>query len=115
MCALVTGVQTCALPIFVILNFLLLQMLPGDAVDVIAAESGSATQETMAQLRAHFGLDVSMPQQLWNYLSNLLHFDLGNSPRPNIPETTLIGTRKIGRPPGRARVGPIVEHPVVTG
>lgn len=77
----------------VILNFLLLQMLPGDAVDVIAAESGSATQETMAQLRAHFGLDVSMPQQLWNYLSNLLHFDLGNSPRHNMPVTTLIGTR----------------------
>lgn len=77
----------------VILNFLLLQMLPGDAVDVIAAESGAATEETMRQLRAHFGLDVSVAQQLWNYLNNLLHFNLGNSPRHNMPVTSLIGMR----------------------
>lgn len=77
----------------VIVNFLLLQLLPGDAVDVIAAEAGAATQETMDQLRAHFGLDVSVAQQLWNYLNNLLHFNLGNSPRHNMPVTTLIGMR----------------------
>jgi len=76
-----------------ILNFLLLQMLPGDAVDVIAAESGAATQETLAQLRAHFGLDVSSMQRLWNYLHNLLRFDLGNSPRHNMPVVQLIGAR----------------------
>ncbi len=77
----------------VIFNFLLLQMLPGDAVDVIAAESGAATEETMQQLRAHFGLDVSVAQQLWNYLNNLMHFNLGNSPRHNMPVTSLIGMR----------------------
>src|SRR5690554_3936480 len=77
----------------VILNFLLLQLLPGDAVDVMAAEAGAATQETMDQLRAHFGLDVSVAQQLWNYLNNLFHFNLGMSPRHNMPVTTLIGMR----------------------
>ena len=77
----------------VIVIFLLLQLLPGDAVDVIAAEAGAATQETMERLRAHFGLDVSVAQQLWNYLNNLLHFNLGNSPRHNMPVTTLIGMR----------------------
>jgi len=77
----------------VILNFLLLQLLPGDAVDVLAAESGAATQETLAQLRSHFGLDASVAQQLWNYLHNLLHFDLGYSPRHNMPVSALIGAR----------------------
>ncbi len=77
----------------VIFNFFLLQLAPGDAVDVIAAESGSATQETMAQLRAHFGLDIPVLEQLWNYLSNLAHFNLGDSPRHNMPVTALIGTR----------------------
>lgn len=77
----------------VIINFLLLQLMPGDAVDVLAAEAGAATQETMQNLRAHFGLDVSVAQQLWNYLNNLLHFNLGVSPRHNMPVTTLIGMR----------------------
>jgi peptide/nickel transport system permease protein len=32
-------------------------LAPGDAADALAAESGSATEETMTALRAHFGLD----------------------------------------------------------
>lgn len=77
----------------VILNFFLLQLVPGDAADVIAAESGAATQETMEQIRAHFGLDLPVLQQLGNYLGNLAQFDLGMSPRHNMPVTTLIGAR----------------------
>lgn len=77
----------------VILNFLLLQLVPGDAADVIAAESGSATAESMAQLRSHFGLDVPVLQQLSNYLNQLAHFSLGQSPRYNLPVATLIGER----------------------
>ncbi|MCD2511217.1 ABC transporter permease [Comamonas endophytica] len=77
----------------VILNFCLLQLVPGDAADVIAAESGSATAESMAQIRSHFGLDLPLLQQLGAYLSNLAHFSLGNSPRYNLPVTELIGSR----------------------
>ncbi len=77
----------------VILNFLLFQLVPGDAVDVIAAESGAATAESLEQLRAHFGLNIPVAEQLWHYLNNLAHFNLGVSPRHNMPVTTLIGTR----------------------
>lgn len=77
----------------IILNFLLLQLLPGDAADVIAAESGSATAESMAQLRQHFGLDLPLLEQLSAYLGNLAHFSLGTSPRYNLPVTALIGAR----------------------
>ena len=35
----------------IVLDFLLLQLMPGDAADVIASESGVATAETMAALR----------------------------------------------------------------
>ena len=35
----------------VVLNFLLIQLAPGDAADVLAGEAGSATPEYMAQLR----------------------------------------------------------------
>ena len=44
----------------IVLCFLLLKLVPGDAADVIAAESGSATAETMEALRQHFGLDQPM-------------------------------------------------------
>jgi len=75
------------------LNFCLLQLVPGDAADVIAAESGAATAETMAQLRSHFGLDLPVLQQLAAYLNHLAHFSLGTSPRYNMPVTALIGAR----------------------
>ena len=40
----------------IVLDFLLLQLMPGDAADVMASESGVATAETMAALRERFGL-----------------------------------------------------------
>lgn len=74
----------------VALNFVLLELVPGDAADVIAAESGSATEEGMAQLRRHFGLDLPMLERLWRYLTGIAQFDLGMSPRHNTPVAQLI-------------------------
>jgi peptide/nickel transport system permease protein len=74
----------------VLLNFLLLRLIPGDAVDVLASESGGATVATLAQWRSHFGLDLSLGQQLLAYLGHLVHLDLGVSPRFNVPVLSLI-------------------------
>ena len=52
----------------VVLNFFLLNLADGDAVDVLAGEAGSATPEYMAELRAKFGLDQPLPIQLAVYL-----------------------------------------------
>lgn len=64
----------------VVLNFLLLQLAPGDAADVMAGEFGTATEETMVMLRQRFGLDLPVLQQLMAYLGNLARFSLGFSP-----------------------------------
>lgn len=80
----------------VMLNFLLLQLAPGDAADVLAGEAGAATPETMRALRAHFGLDQTVLQQLVAYLNNLAHFSLGFSPRFNLPVVDLILQRLPG-------------------
>lgn len=77
----------------VILNFLLLQLTPGDAADVMAGEAGAATEETMTALRSRFGLDLSLWERLQAYLSNLAHLSLGFSPRYNMPVAELIGQR----------------------
>lgn len=76
-----------------VLNFLLLRLIPGDAVDVLASESGGATEATLAQWRSHFGLDLSLWQQLLAYLNHLVHLDLGVSPRFNLPVGQLIAER----------------------
>lgn len=80
----------------VILNFFLLQLAPGDAADVLAAEAGSATVETMAEMRSRFGLDLPIVHQLMNYLGNLAQFSLGFSPRYGMPVADLIGQRLPG-------------------
>ncbi|MBD9650207.1 ABC transporter permease [Ensifer sp. ENS09] len=80
----------------VILNFFLLQLAPGDAADVLAGEAGSATEESVAALRARFGLDSPVLEQLAAYLGNLAHFSLGFSPRYGMPVADLIAQRLPG-------------------
>jgi peptide/nickel transport system permease protein len=43
-----------------VLCFLLLHLAPGDAADVLAAQNGSATAETMNALRERLGLDQTI-------------------------------------------------------
>ncbi|MFO1082261.1 MAG: ABC transporter permease [Reyranellaceae bacterium] len=80
----------------IVLDFLLLQLMPGDAADVIASESGVATAETMAALRTRFGLDQPLLTQLLNFLGHLAQFDLGYSPRYNMSVMDMIMTRLPG-------------------
>ena len=80
----------------VVLNFILLQMAPGDAVDVLAAESGAATLEGMAAMRERFGLNAPVIEQLSAYLNRLLHLDLGTSARFGVPISELIAQRLPG-------------------
>jgi len=77
----------------VIINFFLLQLMEGDAVDALAGEAASATPEDMEQLRIKFGLDQPMHIQLWSYLKNIVVLDLGYSYRNDMPVFDLILTR----------------------
>jgi peptide/nickel transport system permease protein len=86
--ALVRSLPTVA--IIVVFNFFLLNMAPGDAADVLAAESGAATAETMAATRARLGLDLPLLDQFLNYLWHLLHLDLGFSAKFGVPVLEVI-------------------------
>jgi peptide/nickel transport system permease protein len=76
-----------------VFNFLLLQLAPGDAADVLAGEAGGASPEYIAQMKARFGLDQPVPVQLGRYLANVATLDLGHSFRHNMPVAQLIGSR----------------------
>lgn len=73
-----------------VLNFVLLQMVPGDVVDVMAGESGGGTLQSMTALREQFGLVGSLSDRLVAHLGHLVTLDLGVSPRYGVPVTELI-------------------------
>lgn len=74
----------------VVLNFLLIHAAPGDPAAVMAGEAGAADEIFIAQLRERFGLDQPLYVQLWNYVGNIIQFDLGYSYRQGAPVFDLI-------------------------
>jgi ABC-type dipeptide/oligopeptide/nickel transport system permease component len=77
-----------------ILVFLMLQITPGDPlIALLGEEAQGLSRQALAELRASYGLDKSLPLQYWNYLTGLLRGDLGVSIRSNIPVTTELAGR----------------------
>ena len=73
--------------------FLLLQFAPGDTVDAMMAQMGGGDAATARELRKFYGLDLSVPAQLGNYLWRLARFDLGFSSIYGKPVLTVIAER----------------------
>ncbi len=61
----------------VLLIFLMLRIIPGDAVSVLLGDHVS--QDTIDRLTAAMGLDKPMWQQFVSYIGNLFKGDLGIS------------------------------------
>ncbi len=74
----------------IVLCFFLLQLVPGNAADVLAAQNGSATAQTMTALQQRLGLEQPMLVQLATYLIHLAHLDLGYSAQFAMPVSQLI-------------------------
>ena len=70
--------------------FLLLQFAPGDTVDAMMAQMGGGDAATARELRHFYGLDLSVPVQLGNYLWHLVRLDLGFSSIYGKPVATVI-------------------------
>jgi ABC-type dipeptide/oligopeptide/nickel transport system permease component len=62
----------------VVLNFLVVHLVPGDPLQAIIGDV-PAPPDYIAQVRHDFGLDQSVAMQLWLYLVNLAHGNLGFS------------------------------------
>lgn len=73
-----------------VLNFCMIHLAPGDPVQVIAGEMGGASAEIVAQLREKYGLNHSLAEQLWIYLSKVVRGDFGYSYYYNEPVIHLI-------------------------
>lgn len=76
-----------------IINFMLIRLAPGDPASIMAGESGSSDPQYVEQLRHQFGLDQPIYVQLYTYLKDIAHFDLGYSYRQQVPVFQLIMDR----------------------
>lgn len=63
--------------ISLVLNFFLLNFIPGDAVDFILGPQASSADQT--KLRNELGLDQPVSERLFQYVTNLVQGDLGKS------------------------------------
>lgn len=73
-----------------VLCFLLLQLAPGDLAEVLAGESGGASEQYIEELRKRYGLDKPMLVQLGIYIKNVLQLDLGFSFRHSAEVSELL-------------------------
>jgi peptide/nickel transport system permease protein len=82
-----------ALPILLgiaVINFLFVNMAPGDAADLLAGEAGAASPEFMADLRERYGLNEPLYVRFLVYMGKLFTFDLGYSFRYSRPVAELL-------------------------
>lgn len=76
----------------VIVNFLLIQLAPGDPVTLLVGDF-PAPEEYVRQVRAEFGLDRPVPERLVLYLEQLAQGNLGFSFANRLSVVELIGNR----------------------
>jgi len=82
----------------VVLNFTLIHLAPGDPAMVYIGASGGASEETLKAIRKEFGLDKSLPEQIYIYGTKLLTGDFGFSYFQGKPVLELI----LGKVPATA-------------
>ena len=76
-----------------VFNFFLIRAAPGDPAVVMAGEAGAADEQFLRDLRARFGLDRPIAEQLGIYLKGIATLDLGYSYRQNRSVASLIAER----------------------
>jgi len=72
------------------INFFVLNLMPGDAVDALMSLSGSASEETMAALRERFGLDQPLLSRYVAYITNVVQLQFGTSVLYGVPVLQII-------------------------
>ena len=57
----------------------LIGLMPGDPIDIMAASTPGMTAETIARLKAAYGLDQPLMTRYWHWLTAALQLDFGYS------------------------------------
>ena len=76
-----------------IIVFLFMRLTPGDPVDIMMGQGGAVSAGEMEQLRHEFHLDEPLSTQLWLFLKDAAHGNLGYSYTQKRPVSELIAER----------------------
>ena len=76
-----------------VLVFLMIRMIPGDAVDILLGANTDITPERVAALRARLGLDLPVHRQYLDWIGGVLRGDLGVSVWTGRPVSEEIAAR----------------------
>lgn len=76
-----------------ILVSLIVRLLPGSAIEVLAAQQGFTETADLDKLKHELGLDKPWPEQYWDSTTGMLRGDLGNSLRTRRPVTDELQSR----------------------
>nr|MDQ6908255.1 ABC transporter permease [Chloroflexota bacterium] len=76
-----------------IVTFLLIHLLPGNALELLIGVDQRMTVEQKAQLLHEYGLDASLPVQYLKWAEHVAHGDLGTSLRSGRSITTELRLR----------------------
>lgn len=74
----------------IVLNFVLIQSVPGSFLDVMTAEQQVTDPALIERLRVTYGMDQPAWVQLLHYIRSVAHLDLGFSYRQNLPVLDVI-------------------------
>ncbi|KQT64250.1 MULTISPECIES: ABC transporter permease [unclassified Aureimonas] len=85
------------LAVISVLVFTIIQLPPGDYLTTmeaeLRAEGESVNNERIQFLREEYGLDQPLPVQYWNWVTGLMHGDLGYSFEYSLPVADVVGDR----------------------
>ncbi|KQT41984.1 ABC transporter permease [Aureimonas sp. Leaf454] len=85
------------LAVISVLVFTIIQLPPGDYLTTmeaeLRAEGESINNERIQFLREEYGLDQPLPVQYWNWVTGLMHGDLGYSFEYSLPVADVVGDR----------------------
>ena len=76
-----------------VLIFLLMQLVPGDAVSAVMAGGAKLSPEQQLEMREAFGLNRPLAVQLGDYLWGLVQGDFGRSTRSDRSVISLVGAQ----------------------
>lgn len=76
-----------------VIVFFFMRLTPGDPVDIMMGQGGAVSAGEMENLRHEFHLDEPLHVQLWLFLTDALHGDLGYSYVQKRPVVQLIAER----------------------
>ena len=68
-----------------IIVFLVMRLIPGDTISAMIGTQYKLTEVQAASLRAYYGLDKSLPEQYWIWITNALQGNFGFSVRSGQP------------------------------